>query len=128
MFKPNARFDKVVASGSGWYKVHDLDINFPYGFKLSPLESSSLEGLFETQLIVQVGELDYDPNASALRHNDFADAHGLNTLERANHFFNVASQLAEDNNLDFNWELFINSGVGHDYIMASEKAADLIFN
>ncbi len=84
--------------------------------------------MFEKQLIVQIGEQDNNPNASALRHNEFADAQGLNRLERANHFFNVASQLVEDNNLDSNWDFFINKGVGHDYIIASQKGADLLFN
>ena len=47
MFKPNSRLDKMVASGSGWYTVPNLDFNFPYGFKKSPLESLFLNNLFE---------------------------------------------------------------------------------
>ncbi len=128
MFKPNARFDKVVSSGSGWYTVPDLDINFPYGFKNSPLEDNSFENLFEKQLTIQIGELDNDPNSAGLRHNQFADAQGLNRLERANHFFDEALQLSQENNLEFNWDLHINEGRTHDYLTASESAANLIFN
>ena len=128
MFKPNARFDKVVSSGSGWYTVPDLDINFPYGFKNSPLEDNSFENLFEKQLTIQIGELDNDPNSAGLRHNQFADAQGLNRLERANHFFDEALQLSQENNLEFNWDLYINEGGTHDYLTASESAANLIFN
>lgn len=128
MFKPNARFDKVVSSGSGWYTVPDLDINFPYGFKNSPLEDNSFENLFEKQLTIQIGELDNDPNSAGLRHNQFADAQGLNRLERANHFFDEALQLSQENNLEFNWDLHINEEGTHNYLTASESAANLIFN
>jgi len=128
MFKPNARFDKVVSSGSGWYTVPDLDINFPYGFKNSPLEDNSFENLFEKQLTIQIGELDNDPNSAGLRHNQFADAQGLDRLERANYFFDKALQLSQENNLEFNWDLHINEEGTHNYLTASESAANLIFN
>ena len=128
MFKPNARFDKVVSSGSGWYTVSNMDINFPYGFKNSPLEDNSFENLFEKQLTIQIGELDNDPNSAGLRHNQFADAQGLNRLERANHFFDEALQLSQENNLEFNWDLHINEEGTHNYLTASESAANLIFN
>ena len=128
MFKPNARFDKVLSSGSGWYTVSNMDINFPYGFKNSPLEDNSFENLFEKQLTIQIGELDNDPNSAGLRHNQFADAQGLNRLERANHFFDEALQLSQENNLEFNWDLHINEEGTHNYLTASESAANLIFN
>ncbi len=128
MYKPNARYDKVVASASGWYTVTDDNITFPYGFMESPLETVALANLFDKKLMIQVGNLDNNPNASGLRHNQFADAQGLNRLVRAQHFFNEASQLSENNNLVFNWELFINEGADHEYDIASQNAADLIFN
>lgn len=128
MFKPNARFDKVVSSGSGWYTMPNLEINFPYGFRNSPLESNSLESLFEMKLTILIGELDNDPNSAGLRHNQFADAQGFNRLERANHFFNESMQLSQENNLEFNWDLIINEGQSHDFLRASESAANLIFN
>ena len=37
MYKPNARYDKIIASASGWYTETDLNISFPYGFMESPL-------------------------------------------------------------------------------------------
>ena len=128
MYKPNARYDKVVASASGWYTETDLNISFPYGFMESPLESISLDGLFEKKLIIQIGDLDNDPNAAGLRHNQYADTQGLNRLERAQHFFNTASDLANTNNFQFHWELYINGGANHNFEIACEKGADLIFN
>ena len=128
MFKPNGRFDKVVASASGWYTVTDFSVKFPYGFKDSPLENSSLSSLFDKQLIVQIGSLDNDANAPALRHNSFADAQGLNRFTRANYFFEKAQSLSLSNNLEFNWQFYTNLNVGHDFKPAIENAADIIFN
>ncbi|WP_339614039.1 hypothetical protein [uncultured Winogradskyella sp.] len=128
MYKPNARYDKVVASASGWYTVTDLEVSFPYGFTESPLETSILENLFQKKLFIQVGSLDNNPNASSLRHNIFADAQGLNRLDRAQYFYNKASVLAETNNLEFHWELHIKEGADHNFEIASKNAADLIFN
>ena len=127
-FKPNSMSDIVVASASGWYTVTNIDVRFPYGFKDSTLESLSLTDLFGKRLIVQVGDLDNDPSAAGLRHNAFADAQGLHRFERAQHFYNTALQLSIENNIQFNWILNINEGANHDYISASENAADLIFN
>lgn len=128
MFKPNSRFETLVTSASGWYTEVNTEIEFPYGFKESPLELLSLSNLFEKKVIVQVGALDNNPNASGLRHNEFADAQGTNRLARAQYFFSTASQLAASQNIDFNWELNINEGADHNYIFAIQHASDLIFN
>lgn len=128
MFTPNARYDKMVVSAPGWYTVTDLSITFPYGFKESPLEQVQLSNLFDKNIILQVGDLDNDPNASGLRRDEFADAQGLNRLSRAQYFFNKASQLTQLNNSNFKWELHINPNANHNYIVASKKGADLIFN
>jgi hypothetical protein len=128
MFKPNARSHKIVASASGWYTVADLEVTFPYGFLASPLENMDLLALFQRKLIIQVGDLDNNPNAAGLRHNSFADMQGLNRLNRAQYFFDKASTLANQNNLEFRWELQIQQGANHNYEIASQNAADLIFN
>ncbi|OZV70569.1 hypothetical protein [Winogradskyella aurantia] len=128
MFKPNARIEKVVASASGWYTVPTEDVSFPYGFNNSPLENLSLNELYDKNLTVLIGDLDNDPNAPGLRHNVFADAQGINRFARAQYFYNLAFEQAQDGNLDFNWVLEINNGADHNYVEASLKAADLIFN
>jgi len=128
MFKPNARFDKVIASASGWYTVPDVTIDFPYGFKKSPLENLSLSLLYSKKLHVQVGSQDNDPNSPGLRHNAQADAQGLNRLDRANHFYNFAYDYAQENAIPFQWQFTIALGLNHDYPPAINYAADLIFN
>ena len=128
MFKSSGRFDKIVASASGWYTDIDVSIAFPYGLRESPLGISSLSSLFEKSLMIQVGNLDNDPNAAGLRHNEYADAQGLNRFDRAQHFFNKASGLSSSIGGEFHWELHINQGADHNYEIASQYAADLIFN
>ncbi|TYP97417.1 hypothetical protein C7447_104103 [Tenacibaculum adriaticum] len=127
MFKPNARFNKMVSSSSGWFTFPDASIRFPYGFDLSPLKSISLSNLFSKQIYVQVGENDDDPNAASLRHNDYADAQGLNRKERAINFFQFSQNLSQENNTSFNWNFEIVTGMDHDYIEAAENAADILF-
>jgi hypothetical protein len=127
MFKPNARFNTVVASASGWYTVPDLKVDFPYGFIKSPLANLPFSTLFSKKLYVQIGLLDNDPNSPGLRHNAQADAQGLNRLTRANYFFDFSKNQALQNNLNFQWQITRVSGLDHSYIPAVNYAADLIF-
>lgn len=128
MFKPNARVKKIVASASGWYTFPDNKIKFPYGFKESPLETMSLENIFSKQVYLQVGENDDNPNAAGLRHNEFADAQGLNRKERAINFYQYCEELSQYRNIPFNWNFNTINNTDHNYILASESAANLLFN
>ncbi|MBC35139.1 MAG: alpha/beta hydrolase [Bacteroidetes bacterium] len=128
MFKPNARYDKVVAAGAGWYTVADKSIRFPYGFKNSPLEDRSLSHLFSARIYVQIGELDNNPNSTSIRRNSYADAQGIHRLDRAVHFFDQAQNSASNLSMPFNWELVRVEGLKHSSSEASIVAADLIFN
>jgi pimeloyl-ACP methyl ester carboxylesterase len=124
LFKPEANFDKVVISASGWYTVPDVSIDFPYGLKKSPLENSDLSNLFIKKMRIQVGELDNNPNTSGLRHNQYSDAQGFNRHDRAQHFFSRSKAIAENS---FKWTLQVNQGLDHSFAPAIKKAADLLF-
>jgi hypothetical protein len=127
MYKPNARFNTVVASASGWYTVPDLIVDFPYGFVKSPLANLPFATLFSKKLYVQIGLLDNDPNSPGLRHNAQADAQGLNRLTRANYFFDFSKNQALQNTVNFQWQISKVAGLDHNYIPAVNYAADLIF-
>ena len=127
-FKPNTRFDKVVAGAAGWYTVPDYSIPFPYGYENSILNSTSLNNLLTSDLYIQVGALDNNPNSTGLRHNEYADAQGLNRVTRAVHFFETGQNIAESSNYNFNWSLHIIQGAGHNLIPNAENACDLMFN
>ena len=127
-FMPNARFNKVVAGAAGWYTVPNNSIPFPYGYQNSILISTSLNDLLSSDLHIQVGALDNNPNSAGLRHNEYADAQGLNRVTRAVHFFESGQNIADSNNYNFNWSLHIIQGVGHNLIPNAENACDLMFN
>ena len=127
-FKPNARFDKIVAGAAGWYTVPDNTIPFPYGYDNSILISTNLSNLLSSDLHIQVGALDNNPNSAGLRHNEYADAQGLNRVTRAVHFFETGQNIAESSNYNFNWSLHIIQGAGHNLIPNAENACDLMFN
>lgn len=128
MFKPAAQVDKIIVSAPGWYTCTDYDVTFPYGFSNSILENIALGDLFDKKLTLLIGDLDNDPNSGGLRHNQFADAQGLHRFERAQYFYNKAATMSANNNLEFQWNIEINAGADHSFTMASNKAADLIFN
>ncbi|HLT52729.1 MAG TPA: hypothetical protein VKZ97_02505 [Flavobacteriaceae bacterium] len=128
MFKPNSRVHKAVASASGWYTFPDETIPFPYGYDQSILIGSNLEELFTKQLVIQVGDDDDDPNSAGLRHNDYADAQGLNRKQRALNFFQFCSNLTSQAGLGFNWQLELVPNATHDFILPSEHAANLLYN
>ena len=127
-FKPNARFNKVVAGAAGWYTVPDNNIPFPYGLDNSILTNTNLSNLLSKDLYIQVGALDNDPNSVGLRHNEYADAQGLNRVTRAVHFFESGQNIAETNNYNLNWSLHIIQGAGHNLIPNADNACDLMFN
>ncbi|WP_339838240.1 hypothetical protein [uncultured Flavobacterium sp.] len=126
LFKPYARVGKTVVSASGWYTFPDTSINFPYGLSQSPLLGMSIPGFLSKKVYIQVGENDDNPNDSGLRHNEYADAQGLNRKERAIYFFQFCQQLSVPTS--FNWSFHFIENADHDYIKASEKAATLLFN
>ena len=111
-----------------WYTVPDNNIPFPYGLDNSILTNTNLSNLLSKDLYIQVGALDNDPNSVGLRHNEYADAQGLNRVTRAVHFFESGQNIAESSNYNLNWSLHIIQGAGHNLIPNADNACDLMFN
>lgn len=128
LFKPEARFSKAIVASPGWYTVIDTNIDFPYGYANSILDFSNIENLFSKEVYYIVGELDNNPNAYGLRRNDFADAQGINRLDRAIHFYNISNNIALENNYNFNWNLNIIPNTNHSWQPSLQYALYLINN
>lgn len=128
LFKPEARFSKAIVASPGWYTVIDTNIDFPYGYANSILDFSNVENLFSKEVYYIVGELDNNPNAYGLRRNDFADAQGINRLDRAIHFYNISNNIALENNYNFNWNLDIIPNTNHSWQPSLQYALYLINN
>ena len=88
----------------------------------------NLNSLLSKDLYVQVGALDNNPNSAGLRHNEYADAQGLNRVTRAVHFFENGQNLSQSNNYNFNWSLHIVQGADHNFTPNVNNACDLMFN
>ena len=127
LFKPNNNVDKTVLSAAGWYTIPNTTFDFPYGINKTPLEYKSLSYFFQKKIIVQVGELDNDPNASGLRKNSIVNQQGLNRFTRANYFFKKAKETSQQNNIPLSWQFFVNQGLDHDFKPAISKAVDYLF-
>lgn len=128
MFKPNSRVNKVISSASGWYTVPDGNIEFPYGIDNSPIENTPSSVYFSKQMTIQIGTLDNDPNASALRRNPTVDQQGTNRYDRAYHMFNRSKAIAEDFDVPFNWQIIETPGNAHNNRGAVEQAAEVLFD
>lgn len=126
-FWNNARFNRVVASASGWYTMPDRSIEFPYGLEKSPAEQLPYNAMFSVPLTVLIGTADNDPNAASLRHTTEADAQGSNRLARAQFFFQQSAATAQANNSNFAWQYKTMNNVGHDFTASAAYAADLLY-
>lgn len=127
MFKPDARLDKVIASGSGWYTMPDSSKQFPYGIENSPIENFAPSSYFSKDMTIQIGTLDNDPNASALRRNSVVDQQGTNRYDRAYYMFNTSKSIVENSGVTFNWKIIETPGNAHNNQGAVEQAAIVLF-
>jgi pimeloyl-ACP methyl ester carboxylesterase len=127
-FKPNARFDKLVSSSSGWFTMPDSQVDFPYGIKESPVSASAIKNAFGRNITVMIGENDNNPNEGGLRRNAEADAQGTNRLARAQYFYNQSNAIANEQNTPFNWQYQSIPNVAHEFAATSTYAFDRIFS
>lgn len=127
LLKPDARYDRAIASNSGWFTVPDTSVYFPYGLDGSPVENTPPGNYFSRRLTVQVGALDNNGNDPSIRHNQQADAQGMNRLERANYFYQQSQQIAAGTSSPFNWEFRIVPNAGHDPVLTSHDAVNILF-
>jgi hypothetical protein len=127
MIKPSARIKKAIAANSGWFTVPDGVANYPYGILNCPIQSINPALYFSKNLIISVGGLDNNANDASLRHNTQSDIQGLNRLQRANYFYNKSLAYANKTNSPFNWQFHLVPNSGHDPILMSNDAVDLLF-
>ena len=127
MLKPSARIKKAVAANSGWFTVADGVANFPYGILNCPIQSTNPALYFSKNLIISVGGLDNSATDASLRHNTQSDLQGLNRLQRANYFYTKSLAYANKTNIPFNWQYHLVPNSGHDPILMSNDAVDLLF-
>jgi len=127
LFMPELQVDKAVVSAAGWYTLPDESVVFPYGIEATSLQRPNVTQFFARRILVQVGQLDNDPNAPFLRRNAPSDLQGTNRLERAQYFFERSRQLAQNQQSAFVWSFHPIPGLNHNYSAALAHSADLLF-
>ncbi len=113
MFMPEARFRLAVAANPGWYTMPDLSVDMPYGVANINLGIEHFRKVFNSRLLVLLGEDDDDPFHRRLRQTDEAILQGEHRLERGKNFFKAGKILAKKYNLSFKWKKIIVPMVGH---------------
>ena len=114
IFQPNNKVNRVVISAAGWYNLPDATIDFPYGLKLSPAETTDMSLVFSKKVFIIVGSDDTDPNSFNLRHTNQADLQGNTRLDRAQYFYSTCYDLAKQQEASFNWEYNLVPNTGHE--------------
>jgi len=127
MFKPEARINQVVASAAGWYTVPDETVTFPYGIADCPIENNTNYDYFSKRMTLQIGTLDNNPNASALRRNDIVDQQGTNRYDRAFYMFNTSQARAQSLGVNFNWEIIETPNNAHNSGQSVPQASDVLY-
>lgn len=127
IFKSYSKANRILASNSGWYTLPVDSQEFPYGLKGSTITSEDID--FSSDLVLFLGKKD-DANEKRgdLRRSPDVDIQGLHRLQRGKYFYNKAKATAKRLQTDFNWQLEIVPGIGHDYQAMSSAAADYLYS
>ncbi len=113
MFVKQTKVIKAAIANSGWYTATDCNVEFPFGLKKAPVDTSNLAALFSTKLYVLLGMADTDRDSKDFNATAEADAQGKSRFERGKYYFTTSKNKAKDLKLPFNWtEIFVPK-VGH---------------
>jgi pimeloyl-ACP methyl ester carboxylesterase len=109
LFAPDLRFRRAVASSPGRYALPKMSESFPYGFKGTPLDSSTLARAFTKDFVLVLGDKDTDDR---IRETE-AMAQGDNRFARGLRFFASATEEANALKVSLAWRLRIVYGADH---------------
>lgn len=126
LLSDNPKASKAVAANAGWYTfLHGAP--YPYGIKNPPIEltSAHIRRFLNTEIHILIGSEDVKVDSS-VNQSDGANAQGRNRFQRAKNFFNVTTDIVEENNLDFKWKYQIVNGAAHSNSKMSKAAAKIL--
>ena len=126
LLSDSPKASKAVAANAGWYTfLHGAP--YPYGIKNPPIEltSAHIRRFLNTEIHILIGSEDVKVDSS-VNQSDGANAQGRNRFQRAKNFFNVTTDIVEENNLDFKWKYQIVNGAAHSNSKMSKAAAKIL--
>lgn len=114
MFVNQTRVIKAAFANAGWYTLPDMNTEFPFGIKNSPVDQAQLARFFATKVYVLLGMNDTLTDEKSYNTTDEAEAQGKTRFERGQYYYKVVKAKAEEMKLPLNWtEIFV-PNVGHD--------------
>lgn len=128
LLRPDSDADRILAGNSGFYTMPDLDARLPFGLENAPVGRQDLRRSFAERLVLFLGdEDDRDGTGGIFLRSPSADAQGPGRLERGRHFYRRARELADEMGTEFEWDLEVVPGVGHDHEGMSRAAAEYLY-
>jgi pimeloyl-ACP methyl ester carboxylesterase len=125
-FKKNPKVDRIITANAGWYTMPDFSIEYPYGLKGTPVDTSDIRLLLQHKVIVLLGDAD-TLRTSSLRQTPEADRQGRHRYARGLSYFAEAKQRAIEQKVPLNWIMKTVPGVGHKNAQMAPAAAELLY-
>ncbi len=128
LFHRSSKADRIVASNASFYTLPNFEYSLPLGLKGSSLGKESLMPVFAKKLVIFLGELDNEnETGGTFLRSKTADEQGLHRLARGRFFFESAKEKAKTLDYDFEWQIVVVPGVGHDHKKIGDAAADYLY-
>jgi len=128
IFQPKSKADRIIAANAGSYTLPSVDYDFPNGLANTEFRETSLDEIFSTKLTLLIGAQDNElETRGTLLHTPLLDQQGLGRLSRGKSFFSASKAQATKLHADFNWQLYIADGIGHESKKIAEVAAKLLY-
>ena len=109
LFASHLRFRRAVASSPGRYALPKMSESFPYGFKGTALDSSTLTRALARDFVLVLGDKDTDDRVRETE----AMSQGGNRFARGLRFFATATEEASALKVPLAWRLRIVHGLDH---------------
>ena len=110
-YAPPAGVRRFVVANPSSHVWPSLDERIPYGFGWFPEAAAALKTYLNQPVTIYLGSR--DTGSRLLSQKQGAVRQGANRLERGRNTFNAARALAREKGWDFNWQMVIAPGVGH---------------
>jgi hypothetical protein len=128
IFQPKSKANRIIAANAGSYTLPNLAYDFPIGLGKTEFQETSLNQAFFAKLTLLIGAKDNElETRGTLLHTPSLDKQGEGRLSRGKYFFLASKAQAKQLNTEFNWQLHIAEGIGHESAKIAEVAAKLLY-
>lgn len=128
IFNPDSSAARIIAANSGFYTVPTHELPLPFGLGGIEVSNDDRVKAFSKSLVLLLGEADNESETrGTMLHTPIADRQGLGRLSRGKFFYRESREAAESLGADFNWRIELVVGVGHDFRLMSQAAAEYLY-